>query len=122
MDDHDPALLAVPDAGEGAGLALEDDLAVVGAVRVHPGEHLHQRRLAGTVLAADRVDLAAAHRQVDLLQRLHAGEGLGDPAHLQDVLGSHQRPLARAGWDGPPPGSTRRRPGIGAAYCSCAAV
>ena len=60
---------------------------VVGAVRVHPRQHLHQRRLAGAVLAADRVDLAAAHRQVDVLQRLDAGEGLGDPAHLQDVVG-----------------------------------
>jgi hypothetical protein len=39
-------------------LALEEDLAVVGAVGPHPGEHLHEGGLAGAVLAADGVDLA----------------------------------------------------------------
>ena len=72
------------DAGEPALLALEDDLALVGAVRVDAREHLHQRRLAGAVLAADGVDLARLDREVDVAQRLDAGERLGDAAHLQD--------------------------------------
>ena len=49
------------------GLAVVDDLAVVAAGRVDPGQHLHQRRLAGAVLTADRVDLAAADVQGDVL-------------------------------------------------------
>ena len=46
----------------GAGLALEEDLALVAAVRVDAAEHLHQGRLAGAVLAADGVDLALRGR------------------------------------------------------------
>ena len=63
VDDPDAAPLAGPDVLEVAGPAVEDDLAVVAAVRVDPAEHLHQRRLAGAVLTADGVDLAAAHRR-----------------------------------------------------------
>ena len=77
VDDDDAALFALPDVGELADLAVEVDLAGVGAVRVHPGQHLHQRRFAGAVLAADGVDLLPTHRQADVLQRLHAGEFLG---------------------------------------------
>jgi hypothetical protein len=87
VDDRDPGALAVPDVGERHRPAVEADLAVVGARRVHPGQHLHERGLAGAVLAADRVDLAAAHRERHVLQRLHAGEGHGDAAHLQDRVG-----------------------------------
>src|SRR5690606_10787320 len=75
------------DAAEGAALPVEVDLALVRAVRVDAGEHLHQRRLAGAVLAADGVDLTAPHGQVDVLQRLDAGERLGDPGHPQNVVG-----------------------------------
>ena len=64
VDDHDAALLAGPDVLELAGLALEEDLALVAAVRVDAGEHLHQGRLAGAVLTADGVDLARADGQV----------------------------------------------------------
>ena len=64
--------------------ALVDDVAVVGAVRVDPGQHLHQGGLAGAVLAADGVDLAGLDPEADLRQRLDAGELLGDGAHLED--------------------------------------
>src|SRR6185312_10888526 len=76
----------VPDTVEADRGAVEDDLAVVAAGGVDAGEHLHQRRLACAVLAADRVDLAPADRQAHVLQRLDAGEGLGDGAHLQDEV------------------------------------
>ena len=63
VDDHDPDVLAVADAAEVDGLAVVDDLAVVAAGRVDARQHLHQRGLAGAVLTADRVDLAAARRR-----------------------------------------------------------
>ncbi len=55
-----PFLLAVPDAVEAALLALEEELALVRAVRVDAGHDLHQGRLAGAVLADQGVDLARA--------------------------------------------------------------
>jgi hypothetical protein len=58
VDDDDARLLGGADVRNVHGLALEEDLAFVGAVRPHPGEHLHQGGLAGAVLAADGVDLA----------------------------------------------------------------
>src|SRR5665648_779094 len=69
VDDHDAVVLAVPDPAELDRLALEGDLAVIGAVRVHPGENLHQGGLACPVLPADRVNLPRADRERDVLQR-----------------------------------------------------
>ena len=60
---------------------LPEHLALVGLVRA--GEHLDQRGLAGAVLAEQAVHLARAHRQVDAVERAHAGELLDDAAHLQ---------------------------------------
>ena len=114
VDDHDPDVLAVADAAEVHRLAVVDDLAVVAAGRVDAREHLHQRGLAGAVLTADRVDLAAADVEVDVLQRLDPGEGLGDGAHLQDVLGhGSRRPRRRvrcAAQECGPCGCRRGRP------------
>ena len=56
VDDRDPGRLGVADAGEAHRLAADPDLALV--VGVHAGEDLHQRRLAGAVLAHQRVHLA----------------------------------------------------------------
>ena len=61
---------------EGDRRALVDDLALVGAVGVDPGQHLHQGRLPGAVLAADGVHLAALDGQVDVLQCLDPGKVL----------------------------------------------
>ena len=47
-----------------ADCSVVEDLAVVAARRVDAREHLHQRRLAGAVLTADRVDLAPADVEV----------------------------------------------------------
>ncbi len=74
VDDADAAALAGPDVLEVTGLTVEDDLALVAAVRVDAAEHLHQRGLAGAVLAADRVDLAMAYREVDLAERRDVAE------------------------------------------------
>ena len=86
VDDHDAALLARADVLELAGLAVEEDLPFVTAVRIDAAEHLHQGRLARAVLTADGVDLALGDGQVDVGERLDTGEGLGDGAHFEDGL------------------------------------
>ena len=57
-------------------------------------EGLHQRRLAGAVLAHDRVHLAAADPQLDVAVGDHAGEALGDAAQL-DGVGARRRRVPR---------------------------
>ena len=59
MDDDDAEMFAVGNGGEPALLALVDDFAFIGAVGIDAAEHFHQRRFAGAVLAANRVNLAA---------------------------------------------------------------
>ncbi|GAA0000194.1 hypothetical protein BRDID11002_01940 [Bradyrhizobium diazoefficiens] len=77
------------DAGlkRGLGRARRDLLAAepddAGVAREYAGDDLDQRGLAGAVLAEQRMDLAGAKREVDLLQRTHSAEALADPAHLQ---------------------------------------
>jgi hypothetical protein len=53
-------------------------------MRVDARQHLHQRGLAGAVLADHGVDLAGAHAQVHVLQRGHAVKALRDAAHVED--------------------------------------
>ena len=62
-------------------LAVEEDLALVRAGE--PVEDVHQGRLAGPVLAEQRVDLARAHVEVDVVVGDHAGIALRDAAHLE---------------------------------------
>ena len=57
------------------------DLALVGAVQ--PVEDVHERRLAGAVLAEEGVDLALLDGQVDVVVGDHAGEPLRDAAKLE---------------------------------------
>ena len=70
-------------------LAVDQDLARVRPVE--PGEDVHQRALAGAVLAEQRVDLAAAQVEVDAVVRQHAGEALDDPARLERGHGPRRR-------------------------------
>ena len=90
VDDHDARVLAGPDVAEGDHVAVVMDLPRVGAVRVDPGQHLHQRRLPRPVLTADRVDLATLHLEVHVLEGLDSRELLGDVTHLKDVV-AHRR-------------------------------
>ena len=64
-------------------LAVHADDALVRVL--HAVEDLHQGRLAGPVLSAQRVHLTAAHPQVDVVVRDDAGEPLGDPDQLDGV-------------------------------------
>ena len=78
--------------GDAGGLRLlraaEVDLAPVDAdrARVRPvdaGDDLDQRRLAGAVLAQQRMDLAGTDVEADVVQRPHAGERLAQALDRQ---------------------------------------
>ena len=75
--------------------AVQADLAGVG--QDQPDEDLHQRRLAGPVLAEDAVDPPPVEGQVHAVARRHLPEPLGDADELD------------CGWGAGLP--TRRRPG-----------
>ncbi len=60
------------------GLAVDEDLALVGPVE--PGEHVHQRGFAGAVFAEQAEDLAGPDLQVDIGVGDHRAEALGDAA------------------------------------------
>ena len=70
-------------------LAVDRDLATVGPVQ--PGEHGAQRRLAGSVLAEQPVDLAADDVEVDGIDRRNVVERLGEAADLERREGSPGR-------------------------------
>ena len=53
---------------------------------VEPVEDVHERRLARAVLAEQRVHLAAAHVERDVVVRDDARELLADAPHLEDEL------------------------------------
>ena len=69
------------------GLPLMTDLARVGPVEAV--EDVHQRRLAGPVLAEERVHLAAPQVEVDVVVRDDARELLADAAHLEHEVVGH---------------------------------
>ena len=65
-------------------LAADDDRAAVGGVDA--GEHLHERRLAGAVLADEAMDLTGAQGQVETVQHGVAEEALRHPGRDEGVL------------------------------------
>ncbi len=54
-----------------------------GAGRGDAAEYLHQRGLAGAVLADEAEHLAGANREPDIVERGHAGIVFGDPAQFE---------------------------------------
>ena len=66
-------------------LPRDHDLALVGVVQ--PVEDVHQGRLAGAVLAEQRMHLALAEVEADVVVRDDARKALRDVAHLEDVAG-----------------------------------
>ena len=95
VDDDDSALLGVTDALETARLALEDDV----ARRSVPCGYTPLSTFIRVDFPAPfspqiGVDLTARHGHRDVLQRLDAGEGLGDPSHFED-RGHGRRTSAR---------------------------
>jgi hypothetical protein len=61
------------------GFAGKLDLARVGPV--DSGQNFDERRFAGAVLAEERVNLAAANVEVDVIQRKRPGEVLDEAGH-----------------------------------------
>ena len=76
-------------------LAAEQDLARVGLVE--PEHRVHQRALAGAVLAEQAEHLALVEREVDVFVGDDAGERLGDAPYLEDRAGlvAHAPPRRR---------------------------
>jgi len=77
--------------GTRAGLVVDEDLALVGLVE--PVEDVHQGRLAGAVLAQQRVHLAGLDGDVDVVVGHQVAEALGDAAQFES-----QRKLPVAWW------------------------
>ena len=70
--------------------AVEKHAAAVGAMDAH--QDLHQRRLAGAVLAEQRVDLARQQVEIDPAEHLRLAEALDDPAHRDERLAATSSP------------------------------
>ena len=82
VDRRDACGLGVCRAAEDPWLAGDVDRAVVDGVLA--GQRLDQGRLAGTVLAHQRVDLARPEHEVHLVEREDPREADRDAAHLDD--------------------------------------
>ena len=85
-----PAAIASAELVELHRLRREPDLAGVGLVQ--PEHDVHQRALAGAVLAEQAVHLALVQGEVDVLVGDDAGEALGDPPDLEDRTGAGPLP------------------------------
>ena len=76
-----PGRHRVARAAERHGLVVDEDLALVRLVQ--PVQDVHQRGLAGAVLAEQRMDLAGLDDQVDGIVGDQRAEALGDRAELE---------------------------------------
>ena len=94
VDEADPEFLRPRRRGDLHRLAVQDDLAAVGAQDAV--DDVHQRGFPGAVLAGDGVHLAAAQLEVDAAQRLDRAERLADVGDFQDDLVGHD-PRLRTG-------------------------
>ena len=88
-----PASIAALGEPSCTGLPAITDLALVRVVE--PVEDVHQRRLAGAVLAEQGVDLALPQVEVDVVVRDDAREALRDVAHLEHGAGRSRAIEAR---------------------------
>ena len=79
----DAELLRDARAGDPHRLAVPENLAGIGLQRAE--QHLDQRRLAGAVLAEQRVDLALGDVEVDMIARRQRAEYLGQATNLKQV-------------------------------------
>ena len=88
VDDLDPEPGGVLRPVDVHLLPLEQDPAAVGGVGA--GDALDERRLAGAVVADERHHLAGADLEVDVVERLHRAERLGDVLQLEKWCVAHR--------------------------------
>ena len=88
VDHPDPRADRVSRGGELDALAVQQQLARVGPVE--PVEDVHQRRLSGAVLTEQRVHLATADVEIDVIVGDGPRELFPDPAHLEYELLGHR--------------------------------
>ncbi len=81
VERDDPGAVGDAHIGELDLFAVAQHRAGIGGVQA--GQDLDERRLAGAVLAEQRVDLSRPHREARVLERVHAVEPLGDVARLE---------------------------------------
>ena len=81
MHHRDPMRLRVMRVVEVHELPVDPDRAGIGSERTR--DDLDQRRLAGTVLAEQRMDAALLDQQVDVVQGKLAAESLGQPSDFE---------------------------------------
>ena len=79
-----PSFCAIAGEVMVTGLPIEADLAAVGPQNAV--DDVHQRRLAGAVLAGEGVDLAPAQLEIDAAQRADRAERLGEIGDLEDQI------------------------------------
>jgi hypothetical protein len=111
VDRADAQLLRRRRRGRAHRLAVQQQLASVG--REHAGEQLDQRRLAGAVLAHQRVHLSGAQAQAHAVQRQHAGEAPRQAARFEPQLAVQAGPAfstCGSGTPWPPSPSGTRLP------------
>lgn len=77
-----PEIEGLPWRCDGDGIAIDEDLAMIGLVDAV--QHLQQGGLAGTILADEADNLALADGEAHIVQRLHAGKALGNAADFKD--------------------------------------
>ena len=109
MDDDDAQLLRILDGLMAALLAVINNLALVASIGMDAGEHLHQRAFSSAVFAADRVDFALFHHEIDVRQRFHARKFLGNGSHFQKRFGHSCSPFSFTG-EAAGEARSRRRP------------
>jgi hypothetical protein len=81
VDEHDAVGLGLERAAHDGFAFADEDLAFLGLVDA--AQHLHQRRLARTVLAHQGVDLSGHDGKAHPVEGAHAGEGLDDAFEAQ---------------------------------------
>src|SRR5262249_24260468 len=82
MDHRDAGLACGQRVSGNVGLAGQLEPAAVGGERT--GQDLHQRALAGTVLAHQRVHFSRQDFQIHAAERSHRAERLADMLHAQE--------------------------------------
>ena len=107
VDHADAEALGGPCAGDIGRRTFDGDHA--GVCPVHPGQDLHQRGLAGAVLADQGVHLTRVELEMAVHERVDAREVLGDALHLNEGLG-HDGVSCGSQFDGSLPHPDRPRP------------